>query len=103
MSEESVWVSMRGETRNMTEAQIKKLGMKFILKRRGKYWVSLFIISMAWFFIIRTFMTSGAVNTVLSITPFILCVIAFIHSAQKAGKWLWEYVHGKEQPVKFNF
>jgi len=94
--------------REYTENDIKNMGANILLRRKGKYWLTLFGLSIVWFIGSGLFFhgsTSGAKTTIVIIQflPFGLVFGSFFYAANKIGKMVWDKIKDLEQPIKFDY
>jgi hypothetical protein len=93
--ETKIWI-----LRELTESQVKSYGTNIVIKTRKKYWVGLCVVLVLWEIFISTMLKSGIVQCVAAVAPPLIVALAFLYSADKAGKKLWQSLKDKEQPVK---
>ena len=94
--------------REYTESDIKNMGASILLRKKLKYWGTLFALSIAGFIAAGAYFhgsTSGARTTIIIIQmlPFALIFGSFWYAANKFGKVLWARIKDLEQPIKLDF
>jgi drug/metabolite transporter (DMT)-like permease len=94
--------------REYSESDIKNMGANILLRKKAKYWLTLFGLGIVWFIGSGLFFhgsTSGAKQTIVIIQflPFLLIFFSFVYAANKLGKRLWDKIKDLPQPIKFDY
>ncbi len=87
--------------RSMTEGEVKSYGGNLSMRKKWKYWLGLFVVVVAWFFVASKFLGGNLTLVgVLAILPLLVVLIAWVYAMDKAGKRLWNSIKDKDQPVR---
>ncbi len=87
--------------RRMTQSDVENLGGSMMLRKRGKYWIAMLVLSLVWAGLITQFVRGNEiVSVIIALLPAALVAISLVYTSNKWGKKMWNSIKDKEQPVR---